>query len=197
MYLQTAIGHCELVSTKYTIHTLLWFIRTWRMLAKGSLFSFLTVFFQRNTIRYLGNRIQMKSRGVVCLTALPLVPFMKLSCRWRIWRSELVMRGREEGRWTSRKLRMVLHSQTSIAIFTFMWGICMLAMNKFYERRQTGSQSRKGCVSCHTVNIVLILLPCPLTSGNLCGLLNFPQIVFNLSMQNKEEIYVCSMFNIY
>ena len=42
--------------------------------------------------------------------------------------------------------------------------------------------SRKGCVSCHTVDIVLILLTYPLTSVDLCGLLEF-----NPSIQIKEK----------
>ena len=37
------------------------------------------------------------------LFALPLVPFMNSSSRWRMWRSMLIMRGGEEGRRTSRK----------------------------------------------------------------------------------------------
>ena len=52
----------------------------------------------------LEDRIQMRSRGVVC--SLPLVPFMNSSSRWRMWRSGLLLRGGEEGeegRWASRK----------------------------------------------------------------------------------------------
>ena len=51
----------------------------------------------------LEDRILIRSRGVVCSPALPLVTFMNSSSRWRMWRSGLVLRGGEEGRWASRK----------------------------------------------------------------------------------------------
>ena len=85
----------------------------------------------------------------------------------------------------SRRSCITLRHQFSLYVRKLHFGYEKVSWEK--TDRESKKRSRKGCVSCHTVDIVLILSTCPLTSVDLCGLLNLSLIVFNPSIQNKEE----------
>ena len=103
------------------------------------------------------------------------------------WRWGAGRRGRRgDGPAGSRKSCYTLRHQLQFSLpceETSFW----LWRSLLREDRQGIKRSWKGCVSCLTVHVVLMLSTCPLASVDLSDLLNLSQIVFNPTVQNKEE----------